>query len=819
MPRSQIVRLLLAGLAAILSVQAQVTLTGRVVDQNEAPVANARVSAHRGAENAVATFSGPSGAFELRLPAAGSYLIEVDRAGYFALKERPVQAPSEITLVLNEQEEVFQSITVGELPSPVDPEQTEREQRLSGTEINDIPYAASHSLRSSMDLIPGVIQDPTGGVHFHGGAEYQTRYTLDGFDISDPIDGRYRTLLAVEGVRSLDLASARESPEYGRGSAGTLQVQTDNGTDQLRYTATNFIPGLTTNGGLRVGDWTPRAGISGPIVKGRAWFSDSFNGEYNGGYVTGLPPGQNTNPSWIAGNLAHAQVNLTPSNILYADLLVDFDHQAHFGLAPLDPESTSSGLSDHEWLAAVKDQQSWFGGATLEFGFAAQAVYRRRVPEGTEPYVISPEGRSGNYFVDSQEHGRRDQVFANFFPRQMHLWGKHQLKVGVDAQRLNYDARFQRTGFEIIGLHGLPVSSTKFEGDGNFGLPNTVVATYLNDHWQPAEHLTFDLGVREDWDQLVHYVAFQPRAAMAWAPFPRMRTKITGGYAMLTDATDLSLFSRPLDQQAVTTFYSTQGAPQSPVVTTFIPGHNLRLPRYDKWSAGLEHDFGRGIFAGTEYLRKRGRDGFVYSPVAGGAGAITIQPQALSYGFGGTYELSNLRRDAYDEVALTVKQNFGDQYGWMASYTRSRAVSNAVLDASVDQPLQVLNNFGHMPWDAPNRLLGWGYLPTFWKNWAVAFLVDYRTGFPFAVTDASGNVVGAVDSHRFPSNFDFNLAVERRFVFRGYRFAVRGGANNLTDHRNPTAVNHVLGAPQFLSFYGNEGRHFVIRIRFFGKVQ
>jgi hypothetical protein len=520
----------------------------------------------------------------------------------------------------------------------------------------------------------------------------------------------------------------------------------------------------------------------------------------------------------VAGNLAHAQVNLTVSNILYADLLVDYGHQAHFGLAPLDPESTSSGLSDHEWLAAVKDQHSWYGGATLEFGFAQQSVFRRRVPEGTEPYLISPDGRSGNYFVDSREHGRRDQLFANFFPRQMHLWGKHQLKVGADAQRLNYNAAFQRTGFEIIGLNGLPASATRFEGNGNFGLPNTVAASYVNDHWQPAEHLTFDLGVREDWDELVHHVAFQPRAAMAWAPFPRMRTKITGGYAMLTDATDLSLFSRPLDQQAVTTFYSTEGVRESPVVTTFVPGHNLKLPRYDKWSAGLEHDFGRGVFAGTEFLRKRGRDGFVYSPVAGSAGAITVQPQALSYGFGGTYELTNLRRDAYDEVALTVKQTFGDQYGWMASYTRSRAVSNAVLDASVDQPLQVLNNFGRMPWDAPNRLLAWGYLPMYWKNWAIAFLADYRTGFPFAVTDALGDVVGAVDSHRFPADFHFNLAVERRFVFRGYRYAIRGGANNLTDHRNPTAVNKVIGAPQFLTFYGDEGRHFVIRIRFFGKV-
>ena len=78
-----------------------------------------------------------------------------------------------------------------------------------------------------------------------------------------------------------------------------------------------------------------------------------------------------------------------------------------------------------------------------------------------------------------------------------------------------------------------------------------------------------------------------------------------------------SLFSRPLDQQAVTTFYSATGLPQSPVVTTFVPGHNLRLPRYDKWSAGLERDFGRGVFAGAEYLAEA-REGWICLLAAGG---------------------------------------------------------------------------------------------------------------------------------------------------------------------------------------------------------
>jgi hypothetical protein len=68
-------------------------------------------------------------------------------------------------------------------------------------------------------------------------------------------------------------------------------------------------------------------------------------------------------------------------------------------------------------------------------------------------------------------------------------------------------------------------------------------------------------------------------------------------------------------------------------------------------------------------------------------------------------------------------------------------------------------------------------------------------------------------------NFDLDLAVERRIILRGYRFALRGGINNLTNSRNPTAVNNIFGSPQFLQFYGYEGRHLVLRVRFFGRAK
>jgi hypothetical protein len=51
----------------------------------------------------------------------------------------------------------------------------------------------------------------------------------------------------------------------------------------------------------------------------------------------------------------------------------------------------------------------------------------------------------------------------------------------------------------------------------------------------------------------------------------------------------------------------------------------------------------------------------------------------------------------------------------------------------------------------------------------------------------------------------------------GHRFAIRAGINNITGHRNPTGVYNTVGSPQFMQFIGDEGRHGVLRIRFFGK--
>ena len=801
---------------------ASVTLHGRVVNEDGAPVAGANVRMRPASEPASAgtAESDPTGAFTITLPAPGDYLITVERDGFYPLKDRAlhIQGAEELTLSVATVREVFQSENVNAETSPVDVGQTHNEEQLTGTEVNNIPYASSHSLRNALSLLPGVVADSNGLLHVNGSQENQVQYLLNGFDVTNPITGQLQTGLAVEGIRSIDLNSGRYSPEFGKGSGGVLSIHTENGTDAFHYTATDFIPGLDLRHGLHLGNWYPRVGISGPIVRGRAWFSDTFDFEYNQSVFTGLPHGQDTRSGWAGNNLLHTQLNLTPANIVFADFLANISDQGRQGLGALAPVSTTTTMRAREYLANIKDQQYFGHGMLVEFGFAHTSFSNAQVPQGTGLYILTPTGMSGNYFVNSRQSAVRDQGLVHAYLAKFHLAGTHQVEAGTDLDWLHYNGNFIRTGYQVLGESGQVISQTLFGNAARFGVGDREATVYVLDTWRIAEGLQVVAGVREDWDRAIGASAASPRAAFSWAPLGLSRTRIAGGYAITHDAVTMGMLGLPLDQTAYTTQYNSSGGSLGPAaLTTFaIPGA-LSLPRATNWTLNVDHQLTDRVHVSANYLRRRGSDGFVF--------VNTLAPDALpsllplpSGTVGGVYQLTNLRRDDFDSVQFAARQKFSGQFEWMASYTWSRALSNALLDPNTPQPLQVLSYFAPMPWDAPHRFLGWTYLPLPWKNWAVSALADLRSGFPFSVRDQSGVVVAAVDSYHYPVNFNLNLAIERMLTLRGYRFALRGGVDNLTNQANPTAVNNVTGVPQYLKFFGEEGRHFVVRIRFFGRV-
>ncbi len=252
----------------------------------------------------------------------------------------------------------------------------------------------------------------------------------------------------------------------------------------FHYTTTDFIPGVAIQKGIRLGDWYPRFGVSGPILRGKAWFSDTFASEYSNALVTGLPSGQDTRNGWAGSNLLHLQWNLSPSHILFADFLVNVNNQNRVGLGALDPISTTSNTQTREYFGSIKDQFALGHGALAEFGYAHNEFDDGQTPQGSGLYVFSPAGRSGNYFVDSHQSATRDQGLAHLYLPVYRFAGTHQIEVGADADLLHYNGDFHRTGFEVTGLAGQLLSETTFQGPGVFHLPDREMSSYVLDTWR-----------------------------------------------------------------------------------------------------------------------------------------------------------------------------------------------------------------------------------------------------------------------------------------------------------------------------------------------
>jgi hypothetical protein len=164
----------------------------------------------------------------------------------------------------------------------------------------------------------------------------------------------------------------------------------------------------------------------------------------------------------------------------------------------------------------------------------------------------------------------------------------------------------------------------------------------------------------------------------------------------------------------------------------------------------------------------------------------------------------------------------------VGGYTRSSARSNAVVDYSLENPIFAHQAPGRLPWDTPNRILSWGWAPVpksilpralsfLTRDTDVAYLAEYRTGFPFGVVNEDGFLVGRPDGWRLPSYFNVNLSFERRFRFLHYFWAWRLGLNNLTNSGNPNVVDNNIDSPNFLTYGRGQHRAFNVRLRLLGR--
>jgi hypothetical protein len=776
---------------------------------------------------------------------AGTYQLRVEKGGFYAAVQQSVQmnAGSTVEVTISHQQEVKEVVNVKESPLAIDPAQVSAQESISGLDVINIVYPATNDYRNALNFIPGVVNDASGQPHVAGAQTYQTVTLLDGFNVTQPATGTLLVRVSTDAFRSIQVEPAREPAEDGKGSGGVLSLNTGIGDDHFRFLGTDFIPSLQNKHGWRFDQFLPRLTFSGPVVKGKMWFYNAFDGEYDNTIFTELPVGQDNDHTLRVGDLFKVQTNVTSRDILTTNFLVNYLHDQFAFLSPDSPQFSNPKDMESAYIASGKDQHYFVGGELLETGFAFDEYDMQLTPYGDSPYFVNAGTATtlattgGNYYLNDETHARRWQVISNlFFPSHLfpsHQWlGRHDFKIGADIDRISYDARFDRLPISYLNGADLLTSAdeclTALQNNqfpctrySTFGPApehkqfNSEISAYAEDRWSLTNRLLIEPGVRLDWDGIIRHAEISPRLAGTYVLDNAGNTKLSAGIGLVYDATPIYLIARPFAGTREDTFFTMNPSPTcgtacvtttGPVMTSFSADTStLAVPRFLNWSLGLEKKLPYAVYLKAEFLEKRGTREFVYN---------TLDETAS----GGDFTLQNTRDDRYTALQLTLRHNFHENYTIMGAYTRSSARSNEALDFSVDAPVLSRQQPGPYPWDTPNRFLSWGYLPFFslpvFHKFELAYSMEARTGFPFTELTDQQQIFGKFGAERYPEYFTLNLQLEKRFHLLGYYLALRGGFDNITGRCDPFVVNSVVDPTHPVpTFSACLGRAFTSRIR------
>src|SRR6202030_1315264 len=331
----------------------------QAIDENGEPVPRVEVGLHFGNGGSQTIFTDTAGRFELHAAGLSQVHLSLSKPGFFRIDDRVLDlAPgaNEVTLTLNHETELQEKVEVQSEPVQIDPDTTSHQESLVQHEILNAPVPSSHDLQQYLRTIPQVVADVGGKLHVAGARQGQTEVLLDGFEINDPANGNFTSRVNVDAVRAVTIETGGYGAQFGHASTGILELDTQSGDDRWRFGITNFIPDVSLQQGAHLGNWYPRTSISGPIKKGRAWFSDALSVQRNFRLVRELPRGENTDTQWAEDNLLRGQINLAARNILQGSFLFNGWTDPRQDLGPFSPLMTTNNYKTRRYFVSVKDQ-------------------------------------------------------------------------------------------------------------------------------------------------------------------------------------------------------------------------------------------------------------------------------------------------------------------------------------------------------------------------------------------------------------------------------------------------------------------------------
>jgi len=836
---------------------AEIAVNGSITDPDNNPVINALVEIMPGnppdPQLTDSTKTDENGKFSIILQKSespGLYLLSIKNAeGFQDIKGEEINLnnnfnpPLYITMIPIEKFEVTVSANTPYTPQ-IAVDQVQLSRTLDRKTLLEIPTTRSPEITEILvNNLPGIIKDSAGNMHFDGGQPFNHNWQLSRFNIGDPVKYTLETRsINPEAIEEIDFNSGRYSVDGGKGYT-RINMYPHQGADEFSLNLTNPVPGIDINKGLVLSDWKPKLCFSGPIKKGGFWFSDCVALNYNSRIFEELPKGKDKTTSWAGNNLFSVQGNISPRNIWNFNFMTDYLNAPNAELSPINPHSTTTDLNNKIYFGSIGNRIFTGANTAISWGYGYyQSAFEAR-PQGEGPFITTPVGNRGFAHKNSFNQGKRHQLFANittkapeFLPKI--LKNNHRHKYGTDFQRINYCQDVTRTSIETLRIDETLSNRREFFGNGNFCKANLESAFYFQDSWNLSPGVFVQAGLRMDTDRIVQKNVLTSRYSLAlmpseieskWTKFlPGLlkKNKYVFGYGRLPAPYPLNIFTRHLDQYSIVSDFNNDGSLRSdPFLLQFtansLSQERLTVPTTVNYSFGIERLLPYDFILGSNFLRKKSRDGYVFVPVAEELGETDYSASPF-FSRAVYYDMKNLQKISYDAFEFSIRK-IGEiknrRVNWFLNYTYSKNEGNGSGNPFLDDLFLFSDTAGPTSWDVPHRLLTYGYFDITSK-YAIAYHLQHRTGTPYTAYNDEGRQVGGFNSQRLPNFLSLNLHFEIKHNFFKRRWALRIGSDNITGHFNPTIVNANTSVPGYPIFYGSQPRKpFVFRVRYLGKVQ
>jgi hypothetical protein len=797
---------------------ADFTIEVSVFDQAKHPVSGVEVRLENPGKVVVSSVTDAKGLAHFTQLERGPYQISATKEGFQAIEKNAIEVPEtgvlSVELTLGPAIVRRDSVDVRGTVSAVE-QGSSGPTELPAQIVKDLPSRPA-TVADALPLIPGVVRSPGGGLQISGSGEQRSALIVNSADVTDPATGQFGLTVPIDQVQTLNLYQTAFLTEYGRFTAGLVSVETRRGGEKWKWELNDPFPEFRIRSwdlrGLRTA--TPRLNFEGPLVPGKLYFSEGLEYEIRKTAVFTLPFPYNQKKQegvnsfaqldWIASgkHLVTATIHVAPQRLGFVNM--DF----------FNPQATTPDASTHNYTGTIADHLSLRGGL-LDNTLSITSFGARVWGQGTQDLMIAPTGNSGNYFAQQDRNASRLGWSSTYSFGSLTGLGTHNLKAGSYVAGSSDTGQVNEHPIDIFGSANQLLERISFSGGRPFQMSDKEFAFFGQDHWNISPRVAVDFGVRAESQELSEAMRLAPRAGVAWSPFAGAGTVVRGGIGLFYDRVPLNVYSfADYPNQVVTMFNAGQvsGGPflyqnglgdvtsRPPFVFQKQAAGNFS-PRSTTWSAQVEQPV-------TTFLKLRA--GYMQNQSAGLVIINSTTPDPLTNI--GEHLLSGTGQSRYRQLEMTAKLRLPADGQLFFSYVRSRARGD-VNDfssylGSFPPAILRVNQFASLPTDLPNRFLAWGLLQLPWK-FRVAPSVEYRSGFPYAVTDAGQNYVGIPNQNRFPNFLSVDARVSKDFkVNPKYTVRFSVSAFNLTNHFNPEAFHNNTGDPAYGLFFGQRGRHF-----------